>query len=668
MKKYTNWVLFAFCALLATACQQDDNTQINEGLVDFSISTTLPKVLETRASQDGGIVNVNAANYDLRFIMEVWTKESTPRLAYRATEVVADNFATASVTFNARLQALDYNFVFWADFVNEGTTADLHYKTNTGISATMDESEITGIIGLRAIEMIGEGTGNKTYPAISTDSRDAFYGVHNINLKESNTPQSFTLKRPFGKFRIVSTDKVDGFLDVKIQSTDLVYTKGTTTGTVSGDSYFYGGFDALAGTVAADTKLSLIQGTIKPSAVWVENNITISGKTYNEVTIAAFDYLFATDESTVAFTLKTYSDPSIKTSETLLSENVLSNVPVRANKLTTLVGDFFTAQGNVDIIVDDEFENGQVIENNEFFVRIYEGAYKGDDYDYSQDQEINLLEFLSRRDGFSPTNAEKTYTVVWEPKDAVMSAGSPVAVFANNGFKFSTYAGQQSSSTLTEPTLIAGGTGGYATYTAFPGKFSTHITSYSTTQQFQQRKSKITYSLPAYASVAPRELTLYHWRPLIYTPENLAIVPLTNKTYTFEIRSNLDWTGGEEVLYSARKSDPKVPIKVQDEFDFFPEVTLKTTLWDVKTNQFNAGIEVFPENFGTGTSLPKLFTRMVQDGTLKLEFIIINTSGAKEETPYITYNYSYTNKYNGNEVLDDLAPYIGYDNSAIFCK
>ncbi|KAA6321088.1 hypothetical protein EZS27_029221, partial [termite gut metagenome] len=41
-----------------------------------------------------------------------------------APEPLLADFATTSVTFSARLLAMEYDFVFWADFVDNVTTED----------------------------------------------------------------------------------------------------------------------------------------------------------------------------------------------------------------------------------------------------------------------------------------------------------------------------------------------------------------------------------------------------------------------------------------------------------------------------------------------------------------------------------------------------------------
>ncbi|NDV59491.1 DUF6562 domain-containing protein [Bacteroides sp. 519] len=354
MKKQTNWLLLA-AALCVASCQNDENYANEQGMVDFTVKTTIPQELQTRAlSSTGGANNVNASLYDLRYTMEVWTKDANPKLAYRDTKIVADNFTTTPVAFNVRLQAAEYNFAFWADFVDEGTTADLHYTTNAGLESVTEgtKGEFVGNIGLRAVELKGT-----SYPTICDDTRDAFYAVQPVNLKQTSSITGLQLKRPFGKFRLVSVGDADGHLSSTIKSADFTYKKGT-----AGTLAFYSGFNVLDGDVITEKTLPVAANTVMATTPTNES-IVIGGTTYSQATVIAFDYLFASKaSSTVAFSVKTYNHASEKTDATQIGFSNVSEIPVQLNKLTTVVGNLNSENTQITINISDSFEQGTEVE------------------------------------------------------------------------------------------------------------------------------------------------------------------------------------------------------------------------------------------------------------------------------------------------------------------
>ena len=143
----TRTLIIAAAALSATACQQETSVDTGETKT-VEVTVGLPQGISSYAggqlpeggfSNLGGAYNVDPAQYDLRYIMEAWTDETPSRLAYRQTVTVDNDFINTSVKFTARLVAMEYNFIFWADFVPQGTSEDHVYNT----SSTNGLQEIT---------------------------------------------------------------------------------------------------------------------------------------------------------------------------------------------------------------------------------------------------------------------------------------------------------------------------------------------------------------------------------------------------------------------------------------------------------------------------------------------------------------------------------------------
>ena len=145
MKKISA-VILAITAVTMISCQRETiDSGALTGEVEFTVTAGIPGGISTYAdpvaafSHNGGAVNVDHTKYDLRYILEVYTQGEDPVRVYRKTVIVPDNFTTTDVTITARLVAKTYDFVFWADFVEEGSGEDtegLHYDTDLRPSHT----------------------------------------------------------------------------------------------------------------------------------------------------------------------------------------------------------------------------------------------------------------------------------------------------------------------------------------------------------------------------------------------------------------------------------------------------------------------------------------------------------------------------------------------------
>ena len=311
-------------------------------MVDFTISTSIQQgSLSTRASQShkGGATNVNPANYDLRYIMEVWTRGTTPQLAYRGYRIVTDNFATTDVTFAVRLLAQEYDFVFWADFVpvplnalplpQDAPRGDHFYTTSNGLTN----------IEMRAI-------------AISNDARDAYFAyVRGVDLSTISHVSGVTLTRPFGKLRLIATEVPDGRLTV--DNVTICYALGAPT------TYIPRTFNALTGETGNDY-LPLAQLTQLTSTASPENAV-VGGVIHNNAMVLAFDYIFAPHPQTQAQqTIISFSATAINNGQKAAQRD-LSNIPIVRNKLTTIIGNFFTNMAVMNVIVSDPFDDEEII-------------------------------------------------------------------------------------------------------------------------------------------------------------------------------------------------------------------------------------------------------------------------------------------------------------------
>ena len=309
-------ILLSFLALggllFASSCQMDEpDAGKLTGEVDFSITAGVPGSINTYASNDGGATNVPDGTYDQRFILEVYDGDA---VAYRAvTTVEIGNTAS----FDVRLLAKKYTFALWADFVTNESTEDNLYNTSEGLDA------VTII--------------NSNRPA-GQEIADAYCYSEEVDLTKGSLSKTFTLKRPFGKIRLVSTDDAVNYT-----------APGSVTVTYGTDILVPTGYNVLTGETYGENTAAGGY-TFTPYQEEVSAGGTERGKLY----ILGIDYILASKSATsVSFDVKVDDNGA----------RSITNIPVSANKLTTVIGNFYTNEGNIEVVVEDVFGNGENVED-----------------------------------------------------------------------------------------------------------------------------------------------------------------------------------------------------------------------------------------------------------------------------------------------------------------
>lgn len=314
--------------LFASSCQMDEpDAGTLTGEVDFTITAGIPSGITTYSPTDGtafshlgGANNVNSGEYDLRYILEVYDGET---LAYRDVQYVDEGFTDSKASFSARLLAKSYTFVLWADFVEDGSKSDLYYNAES----------------LKEISYKTTNTADLT-----KDEIDAYTAKKVIDLSESSKSESISLTRPFGKIRLLATDK------------DIANNDPETPVSVKldfGSAKFPSSFNALTGDVSGELAI----GAITTPAVF-ENASSVDGNiTYEKAYLLGYVYTFAsTPQAAYPIDVTVYSDADA-TSQ--IGHRELTGIPVSANKLTTVVGNFYSNEGNLEVKVEDMFTNGE---------------------------------------------------------------------------------------------------------------------------------------------------------------------------------------------------------------------------------------------------------------------------------------------------------------------
>lgn len=326
------------------SCQQEYSNSAEGDFVNVSLSAGIPGTISTYSpstdsqpgafSHQGGALNVDNEKLDLRYILEVWTKEDTPRLAYRDIQIVDREFHLTPVTFNMRLQSLSYYFVFWADFVEEDSVDDLHYITDGNLQNIQYADHVSDVGDLALDEM------------------DAYCAVEEVDFLTEGMTKNIVLQRPFGKLRLISTDNVDSgeFIDIHPVVATIDF-----KGAQFADSY-----NALTGKAAVSDDANIFA---KSDFGVVQEDAVVTEDVYTGAYLLGFHYFLVTDQAPAyEIDVTVYGDEA-KTD--VLNQISLSSVPVSANSLTTVIGNFYSNEGSVTVIVDDDFDDPENLHDPE---------------------------------------------------------------------------------------------------------------------------------------------------------------------------------------------------------------------------------------------------------------------------------------------------------------
>ncbi|MBS7347751.1 MAG: hypothetical protein KIG61_04975 [Muribaculaceae bacterium] len=311
--------------LAMMSCQTDIEPEMvksGDGNVNFHISA--PEAMEytrggnTPNSALGGISNVDWSNYDLRYQLAVYqvNDDNTTRLVIPAQTVSVDNYS--EVDYSLRLTPnRTYTFVVWADFVTQGSQADLHYDT----------ADMENISCLDANDAM-----------LNDESRDAFFVTETVTVGEDGLDKELVLRRPFAKLRVIATDWGIGDLDLP-DAFDVTY---------YGCNRFEG-LNARTGETVTTTALADDCSVSYHATIDKDNKeYTLGYDSSDRNRTLIVDYLVAQPSQTsIHLTLAPNGNLPVRDFST--------DVPIRRNWLTTILGDLLTTGANIHILCDEAF-------------------------------------------------------------------------------------------------------------------------------------------------------------------------------------------------------------------------------------------------------------------------------------------------------------------------
>ena len=305
MKKF----LFPALALglVMTSCQSDEPFAPGMGEeVQATFTISVPDAMGTRAgevnSAKGGYTNRAG---QLNYTVALLNQEN--KVMYSATSAGNGTSATFSPTV---VQGYTYKILAYATFDNA-------VEAPTVGQTIADTDAINNIATLKGI---------------NDEKEDAYFCNGAI---EGSAEMAATLKRPFGKLRLVATD-YDKLLDLGLDVKSVKVTYGTTV--VMEET-----FDAFSKAFEGDG-----------DNVWSADKATYAEAATNELTVFV-DYLPALTEGEkmYPFTIEvTYND-----NKTVYTRTFAQDIPVKRNYLTTLRGNFFTTEAALTLQVEEMFAN-----------------------------------------------------------------------------------------------------------------------------------------------------------------------------------------------------------------------------------------------------------------------------------------------------------------------
>ena len=318
MKKF----LFPALALglVMTSCQSDEPFAPGMGEeVQATFTISVPDAMGTRAGEVnsalGGFSN-GAGN--LNYTVALLRAEDDVVMWSSKTPASVNG---KSATFNPTVvQGYTYKIVAYATF-------------DSAIDAPTVGSVIPADSGLGAIS---------TLEGINNESEDAYFC--NTTILGASSMEA-TLKRPFGKLRLVAED-YDKLHDLGLEVANVKVT--------------YGG--AVVMNTQFDASIKAFEGTATSKEFEFANETAYSeeaDKNTNGVYTVFVDYLPAgeTGETMYPFEIKvTYKDGKGTYTRTFSQD-----IPVKRNYLTTLRGDFFTTEAALTLTVDEMFANEETI-------------------------------------------------------------------------------------------------------------------------------------------------------------------------------------------------------------------------------------------------------------------------------------------------------------------
>ena len=298
-------ILYSIAALatvvFAASCQQE-SLPVSEGNT-VAYSVKVPESLQTKANAEDYILN-----YEVYRAGEVSNPEASA--VYDGTATFNGGTATFELEF-----VKNQNFVvlFWAQ------TNELQSKLGT-------ENQMFDIADLRKVQLVNSGASNNANAAVFTGKDEV------VNCVSTNEGE-IKLVRPISQLNIYTTKESLNFGPKEI---DLLMSNVTVSG-------LYDVFNVATGAAVVTEETETVSYT------YTDGVVPATGEN-DPHAYAAMNYVgFAAQNGTTVDV-----DFTIKTSEGDVSHSV-SNVPVKPNYKTSIVGNLLTGKTDYNVTIDSDW-------------------------------------------------------------------------------------------------------------------------------------------------------------------------------------------------------------------------------------------------------------------------------------------------------------------------
>lgn len=305
----------AALGLLVTACQKElvKGTSDSDAKVSFTVE--IPDVIQTKAmaqAEEVDIVYYEIWNSD-------WTKRLYPAQGELASAEVSQRMASIDVSV---IVDQTYNFIFWAQ--------DKDHKAY----------DVTDLQNVKIKYDVIAADGNQ-------DRYDAYYAVESIEVNGS-TSKTVILKRPFAQLNFGASMMNSVFGDIEVSASEVTVTNLATS------------FNTREGEGENE---SAAEVTFKAEGIATNEPLATNNTTYAWITM---DYMLMMGEKSNVNVSAKFNLDGMKAPV----EHNITNVPLHRNYRTNIVGDLFTANAHLDIVIDPVFNDPDYL----VFAALYEGG------------------------------------------------------------------------------------------------------------------------------------------------------------------------------------------------------------------------------------------------------------------------------------------------------
>ena len=360
MKKFMLFASALAGLFLAASCQQENLEPVGKGnTVTYTVEA--PGALQTKAIADG--MNVNELVY------EVWitsangtTNLNGAQKLYQATAEMfhEDGKNKATITLDL-VKDQHYTVLFWAQVAE----ADAYNTT-----------ELTAVSYAKDLD---------AYLA-NDESLAAFYAVDFVNDGVATNP-TVLLKRPFAQVNLCTLNskaaaQVAGDYNIALVNSKMTLESVPTT------------FNVATSDVDDEQTVEFVYNAVPGGE---DKTITVNGENYY---YAGMNYVFAGSNVTLTYDIQTSLNGSTNYATV---NNVISDVPVRENYRTNIVGNLLTSTTDYEIIVDADF---------------YDEDLDGGKYGYIDDQKYVKVEDPQE---FNEAFVDPTVDIIILSEDVVLT-------------------------------------------------------------------------------------------------------------------------------------------------------------------------------------------------------------------------------------------------------